>query len=125
MANTEIENRRSFAGHQAVFEAIERHDPEAAGRRCARIWKTPGASSIQGREDWASQLTRRRSGAKQKARRSKPAGSLQSYSAIRSPVTRTTEFRPSAAGCAQGAGFDGFEATSDPSLPALARLGFS
>ena len=32
MANTEIENRKSFAGHQAVFEAIERHDPEAAGQ---------------------------------------------------------------------------------------------
>ncbi|ESX17848.1 hypothetical protein X766_15600 [Mesorhizobium sp. LSJC255A00] len=87
--HTEIETRRSFAGHQAVFEAIERHEPEQPARRCA------------------------------------PAGCLQSYSAIRSSVTRTTEFRPSAAGCAQGAGFDGFEATSDPSLPALARLGFS
>ncbi|MGX9145552.1 FCD domain-containing protein [Mesorhizobium sp. 128a] len=32
VANTEIENRRSFAGHQAVFEAIERHEPEAAGQ---------------------------------------------------------------------------------------------
>ncbi|ESZ60626.1 FCD domain-containing protein [Mesorhizobium sp. C120A] len=32
MANTKIENHRSFAGHQAVFEAIERHDPEAAGQ---------------------------------------------------------------------------------------------
>jgi len=32
VANTEIENRTSFAGHQAVFEAIERRDPEAAGQ---------------------------------------------------------------------------------------------
>ncbi|MER9732739.1 FCD domain-containing protein [Mesorhizobium sp. M0217] len=32
MANTEIENRTSFAGHQAVFEAIEHRDPEAAGQ---------------------------------------------------------------------------------------------
>ncbi|RUW97347.1 MAG: transcriptional regulator NanR [Mesorhizobium sp.] len=32
MANTELENRISFAGHKNVFEAIERHDPEAAGQ---------------------------------------------------------------------------------------------
>jgi DNA-binding FadR family transcriptional regulator len=32
MANTEVENRISFAGHRTVFEAIERRDPEAAGR---------------------------------------------------------------------------------------------
>ncbi|MER9502850.1 hypothetical protein [Mesorhizobium sp. M0579] len=33
--HTEIETRRSFAGHQAVFEAIERHEPEQPARRCA------------------------------------------------------------------------------------------
>ncbi|WP_245518068.1 FCD domain-containing protein, partial [Mesorhizobium sp. M2D.F.Ca.ET.148.01.1.1] len=32
MANTELENRIRFAGHKAGFEAIERHDPEAAGQ---------------------------------------------------------------------------------------------
>jgi DNA-binding FadR family transcriptional regulator len=32
MANTEVENRKSFAGHSKVFEAIERRDPDAAGR---------------------------------------------------------------------------------------------
>ncbi|MER8988099.1 MULTISPECIES: hypothetical protein [unclassified Mesorhizobium] len=107
-----------------MFEAIERRDPEAAGQAMRAHLENARRkfNSGSGRLD---RQTRQRSGAKQKARRSKPAGSLQSYSAIRSPITRTTEFRPSAAGCAQGAGFDGFEATSDPSLPALARLGLS
>jgi DNA-binding FadR family transcriptional regulator len=31
VANTEVENMRSFDGHRRIVEAIERHDPEAAG----------------------------------------------------------------------------------------------
>ncbi|MER9422369.1 hypothetical protein NKI88_07920 [Mesorhizobium sp. M0317] len=46
MANTEIENRRSFAGHQAVFEAIERR---ASGKRPEQVQFRFGQIGLAGR----------------------------------------------------------------------------
>jgi len=40
-------------------------------------------------------------------------------------VSQDSRIRPAAAAGAQGEGFDEIEATTDPSLPALTRLGFS
>jgi len=125
VANTEIENRTSFAGHQAVFEAIERRDPEAAGQAMRAHLENARSkfNSGSGRLDWPADAA-----ALWRKAKSPPfkAGGLPSI-IQRDPVADNQDDRisASAAGCAQGAGFDGFEATSDPSLPALARLGFS
>ncbi|MES0022737.1 MULTISPECIES: FCD domain-containing protein [unclassified Mesorhizobium] len=47
-------NRTSFAGHQAVFEAIERRDPEAAGQAMRAHLENARSkfNSGSGRLDW-------------------------------------------------------------------------